>query len=82
MDAVKSTPTTALEAVHTLMADHAWRPLHQIHDELWRCWRLAASETTCSARIRQLRRMGCHIERRPMRGRRPGCRACDYRLAP
>ncbi len=53
-------------AVYELMRDGRWRTHWQIKDALWQRWQIQASETSVSARLRDLRkiRFGSHLVER------------------
>jgi len=76
---VQAEPTTALAAVKRLLVDGKWRGLWVIRSEIFRRWSIHASEAAISARLRQIRREGWTIERRPKPGRPAKSRAEEYR---
>ena len=66
----------ARDAIVAVMSDGGWYTLRDIETDLKYRW-LA---TSISARLRELRRLGFKLERRPRPYRQAGSRAEEYRL--
>ena len=71
---------TATKAILRLMSQGTWWSLWRLKAEMMHMHNVYAAETAISARLRELRRDGWKIERRPVPGRPRTSRAEEYRI--